>query len=181
MEIPFPSDVLPPSHIAVEHGVVTKISTLIPQGREKYDVLGTCSLCFKPIHSVSYQLNTENFMLILVANLRQQFVITLTDVTLNMLKIFSLDFFQSSELLRCSASEICKSHFHMQCLSKHALDANDEYKTLLFPIKGYCPKCGMVYLWGELIREQRILLAVSRFNSNGTLFNMVPFGKLIKI
>ncbi|EFO12512.2 hypothetical protein LOAG_16021, partial [Loa loa] len=93
----------------------------------------------------------------------------------------SKKFFQISELLRCSATEICKSHFHMRCLSKYALNADDEYKTLLFPIQGQCPKCGMTYLWGELVRDQRILLAVNKSNSNGTLFNMIPRGKLTKM
>ncbi|EFO16704.2 GIY-YIG catalytic domain-containing protein [Loa loa] len=88
LEIPFPLDVLPPSHIAVEHGAVTKISTVIPQLREEYDVIGICSLCLKSINSIS-------------------------------------------ELLRCSATEICKSHFHMRCLSKYALNADDEYKNLV--------------------------------------------------
>ncbi|VIO85818.1 GIY-YIG catalytic domain containing protein [Brugia malayi] len=138
LEIPFPLDVLPPSHIAVEHGAVTKISTLIPQLQEEYDVAGTCSLCLKPILSIS-------------------------------------------ELLRCHANETCKSHFHMRCLSKHALNAVDEYRTSLFPIQGQCPKCGVVYLWGDLIRDQRILLAVNKFNSSSTLFNMIPRGKLIKM
>ncbi|VDN85609.1 unnamed protein product, partial [Brugia pahangi] len=138
LEIPFPLDVLPPSHIAVEHGAVTKISTLIPQLQEEYDVAGTCSLCLKPILSIS-------------------------------------------ELLRCHANETCKSHFHMRCLSKHALNAVDEYRTSLFPIQGQCPKCGVVYLWGDLIRDQRILLAVNKFNSSSTLFNMIPHGKLIKM
>lgn len=68
MEIPFPLDVLPPPHIAVEYGVVTKISSLIPQLQEEYDVIGTCSLCLKPINSVSFQLNREHFIVILVSN-----------------------------------------------------------------------------------------------------------------
>ncbi|VDK88817.1 unnamed protein product, partial [Litomosoides sigmodontis] len=104
LEIPFPLDVPPPSHIAVQHGAVTKISSLIPQLQEEYDVIGTCSLCLKPINSIS-------------------------------------------ELLRCSASEICKSHFHMRCLSKHALNADNKYGVLLFPVQGQCPKCGITYLW----------------------------------
>ncbi|KAM3727137.1 Structure-specific endonuclease subunit [Dirofilaria immitis] len=138
LEIPFPMDVPLPSHITVQHGAVTKISTLIPQLQEEYCVVGTCSLCLKPINSIS-------------------------------------------EFLRCSASEICKSHFHMRCLSKYALKVDDEYKTSLFPIQGQCPKCGVTYLWGDLIRDQRILLAISKFNSNSTLFNMIPHNKLIKI
>ncbi|VDP12682.1 unnamed protein product [Onchocerca flexuosa] len=138
LKIPFPLDVPVPSHITVEHGAVTKTSTLIPQLLEEYGVIGTCSLCLKPINSIA-------------------------------------------ELLRCNAKEICKSHFHMRCLSKHALNADEEYKTLLFPIQGQCPKCGITYLWGELIRDQRILLAISKFNSSGALFNMIPRGKLIKM
>ncbi|VBB31750.1 unnamed protein product, partial [Acanthocheilonema viteae] len=131
LEIPFPLDIPLPSHVAVQYGSVTKISSLIPQLQEEYDVIGSCSLCLKPINSIS-------------------------------------------ELLRCSASEICKSHFHMRCLAKHALNADNEYRILLFPIQGQCPKCAITYLWGELIRDQRILLAVNKFNSNGTLFNMIP-------
>uniref|UniRef100_A0A915PLJ8 Structure-specific endonuclease subunit SLX1 homolog n=1 Tax=Setaria digitata TaxID=48799 RepID=A0A915PLJ8_9BILA len=138
LEIPFPLDVLPPSHITVQHGAVTKISTLIPQLEEEYIAVGTCSLCSKPINSIS-------------------------------------------ELLRCIANEICRSHFHMRCLSKQALSTDDEYRTLLFPIQGRCPVCGMTYLWGELIRDQRILLSINKFNSNSTLFNMVPRGKLVKM
>uniref|UniRef100_A0A8R1TWZ6 Structure-specific endonuclease subunit SLX1 homolog n=1 Tax=Onchocerca volvulus TaxID=6282 RepID=A0A8R1TWZ6_ONCVO len=138
LQIPFPLDVPIPSHIAMQHGAVTKTSTLIPQLQEEYDVIGTCSLCLKPINSIS-------------------------------------------ELLRCSAKEICKSHFHMRCLSKYALNTDDEYKILLFPIQGQCPKCGMTYLWGELVRDQRILLAINKFNASGALFNMIPRGKLIKM
>ncbi|VDM97330.1 unnamed protein product [Thelazia callipaeda] len=136
LEIPFPTDALPPPHISVERGSIIKTSTLIPQLQEEYDTIGICLLCLKSINSIS-------------------------------------------ELFRCFASKVCKSRFHMRCLSKHALNVNDDYKTLLFPIQGHCPKCGMSYLWGELVRDQRILLAVSEFNSSGTSSNMIPH-QLIK-
>lgn len=60
----------------MQHGAVTKISTLIPRLQEEYDVVGTCSLCLKPIHSVSYQLNKENFMVIAVSYFGEQFLLT---------------------------------------------------------------------------------------------------------
>lgn len=107
------------------------------------------------------------------------FIASVLEITRNLQK--KKVFFQISELLRCSANEICKSHFHMRCLSKHALNADNKYRVLLFPVQGQCPKCGITYLWGELIREQRILLAINKFNSSGALFNMIPSGKLIKI
>uniref|UniRef100_A0A915CG01 Structure-specific endonuclease subunit SLX1 homolog n=1 Tax=Parascaris univalens TaxID=6257 RepID=A0A915CG01_PARUN len=90
-----------------------------------------------------------------------------------------------SELLRCVAQQSCGSHFHMCCLSKIALAESNEFKDQLFPVSGKCPRCGALFLWGDLIRDQRLLISIedSRpiFGGSKVMETLVPVGKLVKI
>ncbi|EGT54325.1 hypothetical protein CAEBREN_11013 [Caenorhabditis brenneri] len=63
-------------------------------------------------------------------------------------------------LVRC-ISATCHSHFHSKCLAAHGLKAKQEYSDHIFPLKANCPTCGHVYLWGDIVREQRRIMKVS--------------------
>ncbi|KHN79471.1 Structure-specific endonuclease subunit SLX1 -like protein [Toxocara canis] len=91
-----------------------------------------------------------------------------------------------SELVRCTAQQqSCGSHFHMRCLSKTVLAASNELHAQLFPISGKCPKCDATFIWGDLIRDQRLLLSIDKakpiFINEEHAVSKVPAGKLLKI
>uniref|UniRef100_F1KVZ3 Structure-specific endonuclease subunit SLX1 homolog n=2 Tax=Ascaris suum TaxID=6253 RepID=F1KVZ3_ASCSU len=90
-----------------------------------------------------------------------------------------------SELLRCVAQQSCGSHFHMCCLSKVALAESNEFRDHLFPVSGKCPRCSALFLWGDLIRDQRLLISIedSRpiFGEGKLMETLVPAGRLVKI
>uniref|UniRef100_A0A0N4UG27 Structure-specific endonuclease subunit SLX1 homolog n=1 Tax=Dracunculus medinensis TaxID=318479 RepID=A0A0N4UG27_DRAME len=87
-------------------------------------------------------------------------------------KIISL-----TELLRCVE---CSSHFHMECLAKTVLKKNGEYNNFLFPVGGSCPVCFAKFLWGNMIRDQRAVLALINSSSGDKLLTEVPVGKLVR-
>ncbi|EGT50702.1 hypothetical protein CAEBREN_14278 [Caenorhabditis brenneri] len=63
-------------------------------------------------------------------------------------------------LVRC-ISATWHAHFHSKCLAAHGLKAKQEYSDHIFPLKANCPTCGHVYLWGDIVREQRRIMKVS--------------------
>lgn len=52
-EIPFPSDVPPPSHMVVRRGLVEKVSTFVPQTLYDYILIRPCGICSRTIASIS--------------------------------------------------------------------------------------------------------------------------------
>ncbi|MFH4977747.1 hypothetical protein AB6A40_004456 [Gnathostoma spinigerum] len=64
------------------------------------------------------------------------------------------------ELLVCCNRKNCDARYHMICLAKHALMLTNEYHLSLFPISAKCIKCSEAHRWGDLIREQRCILAI---------------------
>uniref|UniRef100_A0A0N5AIJ8 Structure-specific endonuclease subunit SLX1 homolog n=1 Tax=Syphacia muris TaxID=451379 RepID=A0A0N5AIJ8_9BILA len=62
-------------------------------------------------------------------------------------------------LIRCTANK-CGSHFHCQCIAKSFLKLSNEINYHLFPIIGNCPNCKASLLWGDLVRDQRSIIAV---------------------
>jgi len=70
-------------------------------------------------------------------------------------------------LVRCPMFNICAEHFHSKCLSEHCLQEQGEFDNQLFPLGSRCPKCGVDFLWGDLIRDQRVLLLVEKNKYEG--------------
>lgn len=68
--------------------------------------------------------------------------------------------FQIKMMVRCPDHDHCGRHFHTRCLAEHALAARQELDSYLVPLDGRCPVCSEEFLWGELIRDQRVLLAI---------------------
>uniref|UniRef100_A0A0K0DBD5 Structure-specific endonuclease subunit SLX1 homolog n=1 Tax=Angiostrongylus cantonensis TaxID=6313 RepID=A0A0K0DBD5_ANGCA len=76
-----------------------------------------------------------------------------------------------SQLVRCP-SVLCAAHYHARCLALDGL--NGDRQQLLYPVKGYCPQCSRAYLWGDIIRDQRMIIRVDEAQSNDFLKGLVP-------
>ncbi|KAI1722538.1 GIY-YIG catalytic domain-containing protein [Ditylenchus destructor] len=59
--------------------------------------------------------------------------------------------------VRCLDFDNCCTHFHARCLAEYVLKEQDQLNELLVPLSGKCPKCAYSFLWGDLIRDQRML------------------------
>ncbi|VDO95754.1 unnamed protein product [Heligmosomoides polygyrus] len=73
-----------------------------------------------------------------------------------------------SHLVRCTS---CAAHFHAGCLAINGLAGQ---RNLLYPVLGDCPRCSQSYIWGDVIRDQRMILRVSEAQTNTALKEMVP-------
>ncbi|VDD85612.1 unnamed protein product [Enterobius vermicularis] len=51
-EMPFPSDIPPPKHIVVKHGLVEKTTTLLSQNADAYELIKPCAICLQRIMSI---------------------------------------------------------------------------------------------------------------------------------
>ncbi|KAK6011268.1 hypothetical protein OSTOST_23658 [Ostertagia ostertagi] len=76
-----------------------------------------------------------------------------------------------TQLVRCLS---CAAHFHAKCLAVKSL--NNERR--LYPVQGNCPSCCRSYLWGDIIRDQRMIIRVSEAQTDTSLKNLVP--RLVK-
>lgn len=134
-EIPFPEDVLPPSHVKIVFGVVEKKFTIVPQQLNEYSFIKNCHLCDKKIAKISH-------------------------------------------LIRCLNFENCGKHFHVRCLAENALAATDDLFNHIVPLEAKCVNCDRQELWGDLIRDQRMLLAVDdakpKINDEKIADGMIP-------
>ncbi|KIH43178.1 hypothetical protein ANCDUO_26822, partial [Ancylostoma duodenale] len=70
-----------------------------------------------------------------------------------------------NQFVRCP-SVACAAHFHAKCLASHGL-AND--RCQLYPLEGKCPRCGRQYLWGDVIRDQRMVLKIDEAQTDSSL------------
>ncbi|KAL6729612.1 hypothetical protein Aduo_000655 [Ancylostoma duodenale] len=75
-----------------------------------------------------------------------------------------------SQFVRCP-SAACAAHFHAKCLASHGL-SND--RCQLYPLEGKCPRCGRQYLWGDVIRDQRMVLKIDEAQTDSSLKGLVP-------
>uniref|UniRef100_A0A7E4VML1 Structure-specific endonuclease subunit SLX1 homolog n=1 Tax=Panagrellus redivivus TaxID=6233 RepID=A0A7E4VML1_PANRE len=67
-----------------------------------------------------------------------------------------------SQFVRCQQIALCSTaHFHMTCLAEKILREASEFEDALFPIEGRCPRCFSSWQWGQLITDQRALIAIS--------------------
>ncbi|KAI1716659.1 GIY-YIG catalytic domain-containing protein [Ditylenchus destructor] len=64
---------------------------------------------------------------------------------------------QIKRFVRCLDFDNCWTHFHARCLAEYVLKEQDQLNELLVPLSGKCPKCAYSFLWGDLIRDQRML------------------------
>ncbi|KAI1700185.1 structure-specific endonuclease subunit SLX1 like protein [Ditylenchus destructor] len=64
---------------------------------------------------------------------------------------------QIKRFVRCLDFDNCCTHFHARCLAEHVLKEQHQLNELLVPLSGKCPKCVYSFLWGDLIRDQRML------------------------
>ena len=69
-------------------------------------------------------------------------------------------FAKSDATLRCLAVSSCDAEFHIICLSKHFLRAEEkagfaERDSQIIPVAGDCPRCKTELLWGDLVRFKR--------------------------
>ncbi|KAJ1359330.1 hypothetical protein KIN20_018024 [Parelaphostrongylus tenuis] len=67
-----------------------------------------------------------------------------------------------SHLVRCP-SILCGAHFHTSCL---ALDGLKGDRQMLYPVEGNCPRCFQSYLWGDIIRDQRMIVRIDEAQDN---------------
>ncbi|KIH50487.1 GIY-YIG catalytic domain protein [Ancylostoma duodenale] len=150
-ELPFPEEVLPPKHVLKKYGLIEKSTSEVPSQKDGYVERGECRLCGEDIEMLS------------------QFV-------------------------RCP-SAACAAHFHAKCLASHGL-SND--RCQLYPLEGKCPRyfyssffyivhplllavrvsccfrCGRQYLWGDVIRDQRMVLKIDEAQTDSSLKGLVP-------
>lgn len=69
-------------------------------------------------------------------------------------------FVKSDASLKCLSISTCDAEFHIQCLSKHFLAAEERAVFVaegsqIIPVTGNCPKCRNEMRWGDLIRFKR--------------------------
>lgn len=75
-----------------------------------------------------------------------------------------------NQFVRCPYG-LCAAHYHARCL---ALDGLKGERHLLYPVKGNCPQCSRSYLWGDIIRDQRMIVRVDEAQTNVFLKGLVP-------
>ncbi|KAK6726876.1 hypothetical protein RB195_004897 [Necator americanus] len=74
-----------------------------------------------------------------------------------------------NQFVRCPAF-VCSAHFHAKCLSSHGL-GGERYQ--LYPLDGNCPRCGRRYLWGDVIRDQRMVIRIDEAKTDTSLKEML--------
>lgn len=66
----------------------------------------------------------------------------------------------------------------MRCLAENALAATDDLFNHIVPLEAKCVNCDRQELWGDLIRDQRMLLAVDdakpKINDEKIADGMIP-------
>ncbi|KJH53314.1 hypothetical protein DICVIV_00437 [Dictyocaulus viviparus] len=75
-----------------------------------------------------------------------------------------------NHLVRCQ-SRSCAIHFHAKCLAANGLG---NIRQLLYPVQGNCPRCSQNYLWGDVIRDQRMIILYNDAQDNVLLKGLVP-------
>ncbi|WKX89124.1 hypothetical protein Q1695_008628 [Nippostrongylus brasiliensis] len=73
-----------------------------------------------------------------------------------------------TQIVRCTS---CFAHFHAVCLATNGLNGS---QLALYPIQGTCPRCSRTYLWGDVIRDQRMILRISEAQTDSALKELIP-------
>ncbi|KAK6023786.1 hypothetical protein OSTOST_10417 [Ostertagia ostertagi] len=151
-ELPFPSEVPPPNHVLKKYGLIEKSCTEILPAKDAYVEKGECRLCGDNIEKKSC---TE--------------ILPAKDayVEKGECRLCGDNIEKLTQLVRCLS---CAAHFHAKCLAVKSL--NNERR--LYPVQGNCPSCCRSYLWGDIIRDQRMIIRVSEAQTDTSLKNLVP-------
>ncbi|XGW20873.1 hypothetical protein V3C99_004109 [Haemonchus contortus] len=72
-----------------------------------------------------------------------------------------------THLVRCLS---CAAHYHAKCLALKNL----KNERLLYPVQGTCPSCSQSFLWGDIIRDQRMIIRVSEAQTDTLMKDLIP-------
>ncbi|EYC25723.1 hypothetical protein Y032_0011g1354 [Ancylostoma ceylanicum] len=161
-ELPFPEEILPPKHVLKKYGLIEKSTSEVPSQKGGYVERGECRLCGEDIELLSQLVRCPS-----VACAAH----------------FHAKCLASHGLAndRCQLYPLegkCPRYFHT-FLGKIAYLVGN--RMAFFEYQRYCRacivlnfRCGRHYLWGDVIRDQRMVLKIDEAQADSSLKGLVP-------